>query len=127
MISHLIEHIRQHDKIHAFIIEDNTANLMEKPKKSTGYRDITFSLQLNGGNIIEIQLVARPIFEAKKSGYDMHHTTSSGSLISRFQSAIRTLFTQQDRDDIQGIIQIINAHKKKGHQFLLPYEFNELF
>jgi hypothetical protein len=48
MISYLIEHVRHHDKIHAFVIEDNTGNLMEKPKKSTGYRDITFSLQLNG-------------------------------------------------------------------------------
>lgn len=81
MISHLIESLRQHDKICAFVVEDNTGNLMEKPKKTTGYRDITFSLQLNGGNIIEIQLVAQPIVEAKHAGYDMYHAIGDDTLM----------------------------------------------
>lgn len=129
MISYLIEHVRHHDKIHAFVIEDNTGNLMEKPKKSTGYRDITFSLQLNGWNIIEIQLVAQPIVEAKQNGYPLHYAIGyNDSLIQRFKKSICTHFTEQDRDDIQRIIYGINTHKKGNDDMMvLPREFNELF
>ncbi|MCA9378716.1 hypothetical protein KC711_07780 [Candidatus Peregrinibacteria bacterium] len=127
MISHLIEHLRQHDKIRAFIVEDNTGNLMEKPKKTTGYRDITFSIQLNSGNIIEIQLVARPMFEAKTIGYHMYHIIGDDSLMKQFRGAIRTGFSLQDRDDIQHIMRSINVYKKDDEVLVLPREFNELF
>lgn len=120
--------------VHSISIEDNTGNLLEKPKKWTGYRDITITLQMKSGNNVEFQFVCNDLHEMKNTGIALNSPymgsltrNADTKIIDIMESSIGWKINNEGYSIIAEALWQINQGKENQEYVRLPKELQRLF